>query len=44
MLYKSPSDWNTSQSKSIMLFGMSGLEKHIFQNFCETMVIGFITV
>ena len=27
MLYKSPSDWNTSQSKSIMLFGMSGLGK-----------------
>ena len=30
MLYKSPSDWNTSQSKSIMLFGMSGLGKNIY--------------
>ena len=27
MLYNSKSDWTASQSKSIMLFGMSGLGK-----------------
>jgi hypothetical protein len=42
MVYHSAEQWNNATNKNILLFGMSGFKKPIYQTYFEKKVIGFI--